>query len=119
VTPSLLLNGFRIDSRSGFYFNRKYTQTSNIADDNSDLSRAPYLQSLKIILPKIKHQFFFPGHRSGNCAPSQLLTNLIGKEALQFDLPELDGLDNIHNPEVLFKEVFFYMIISLFIFGYI
>ena len=57
----------------------------------SSTARAPFLSALLRVRGEIilSHQFFFPGHAGS-------LTGL--------DLPELDGLDNLHAPEGVLAE---------------
>jgi arginine/lysine/ornithine decarboxylase len=60
-------------------------------------ARTPFLSALlrvrELISPS--KQFFFPGHSSGRFANREL--DML--DLFQHDLPELDGLDNIHAPE--------------------
>jgi len=66
-------------------------------------SSAPFCDALIDVVEAIKHKFFFPGHSGGINVPSQLrkiFFDNLDSSPLKFDLPELDGLDNIHNPEV-------------------
>jgi arginine/lysine/ornithine decarboxylase len=50
------------------------------------------------VTPTIKDRYFFPGHCGGEYAP-RVFKKLYGSDILHYDLPELDGLDNIHLPE--------------------
>jgi hypothetical protein len=61
--------------------------------------RAPYVEALLEVSKPIRERFFFPGHSGGAFADDQL-SQIVGATPLKYDLPELDGLDNIHNPEV-------------------
>ena len=58
----------------------------------------PFLTSLIRVRDSISpgKQFFFPGHSSGRFADRSALDQL---DIFEHDLPELDGLDNIHAPE--------------------
>jgi arginine/lysine/ornithine decarboxylase len=71
-------------------------------DSKTPQSRAPFLEALKAIAPPIleggKEQYFFPGHGGGKHIPTDF-ADLSAVSPWQFDVPELDGLDNIHNPE--------------------
>lgn len=61
--------------------------------------KAPFVDALSTIAPTLKHRFFFPGH-SSRYAPSKLTEKLHNISGIfTYDLPELDGLDNIHCPE--------------------
>lgn len=44
-------------------------------------------------------KFFFPSHTGGKYAPQSLKDLMM--TSLAYDLPELDGLDNFHSPEVV------------------
>ena len=61
--------------------------------------RAPLVSALARATKDIKHRFFFPGHNGGQGAPELLKRLVDGGGLLHYDLPELDGLDNIHSPE--------------------
>ena len=58
----------------------------------------PLMNALAEVLPPLKERYFFPGHCGGDHAPKSL-KRLYGSELFSLDLPELDGLDNIHCPE--------------------
>jgi hypothetical protein len=45
--------------------------------------------------------FFFPSHNGGKYLP-RTLKDLLTTNSFAYDLPELDGLDNFHAPEVRF-----------------
>ena len=62
----------------------------------------PFLTALTHIRSTVPHQFFFPGHSSGKFIPDLLKEEIFSRTSspFEFDLPELDGLDNVHNPEV-------------------
>ena len=72
--------------------------SSNLKDLECD--ETPFLSALINARANIRRQYFFPSHQSGNYT-SDKMKGLIGADAFYYDLPELDGLDNIHNPEVL------------------
>lgn len=57
---------------------------------------SPYIRELEALSTGIKSKFFFPGHNGGIHAPSGL-SDAIHDRALQLDLPELDGLGNVHD----------------------
>ena len=58
---------------------------------------APFCDALRTVKQTLKHRFFFPGH-GGLCIPK--FVEDIGSNSFTYDMPELDGLDNIHFPEV-------------------
>jgi arginine/lysine/ornithine decarboxylase len=59
---------------------------------------SPIISAIADVLPTIKERYFFPGHAGGEHVPKSL-KKLYGSELFNLDLPELDGLDNIHCPE--------------------
>ena len=59
---------------------------------------SPILSAIADVIPVIKERYFFPGHTGGEHAPKSL-KKVYGSELFNLDLPELDGLDNIHCPE--------------------
>jgi len=67
------------------------------AGDGSIRAATPYLSALREVRSSIlpNKQFFFPGHSSGRFVNDEIRD--IGLHT--HDLPELDGLDNIHAPE--------------------
>ena len=65
------------------------------AEGNSQ-SSMPFLSALLAVEKDLQHKFFFPGHCGGKFSPSDTLGL---KPSMKYDLPELDGLDNIHNPD--------------------
>ena len=58
----------------------------------------PLISSLAEVTPPIKERYFFPGHNGGEFSPKSV-RKVYGSELFSMDLPELDGLDNIHSPE--------------------
>jgi len=66
-----------------------------LSDDQLEI---PLISAINAVTPSIKDRYFFPGHCGGEYAPKSL-KRLYGQDLLQYDLPELDGLDNIHCPE--------------------
>lgn len=60
-----------------------------------------YLSQLIKANEKAKRRYFFPNHNGGKGLPKnfkKIISSAIGK----YDLPELDELDNLHEPEVNF-----------------
>ena len=57
----------------------------------------PFCDAIISTKGNLKERFFFPGH-GGQYAPN--LIKDMGSSLFDNDLPELDGLDNIHFPEV-------------------
>ena len=71
--------------------------TAAIAGVGNTRTATPYLSALRQVRSSIlpNKQFFFPGHSSGRFVNDEIRD--IGLHT--HDLPELDGLDNIHAPE--------------------
>ena len=66
---------------------------------SQDQEKTPFLSALKQVQKDLKANFFFPGHSGGACL-SDSFKRLNGPGTIfKYDLPELDGLDNIHCPE--------------------
>ena len=70
-----------------------YTQ-----NDFKVLEQISYVDALINEADDTRDSYFFPGHSSGSFLPKEL--RAFGSELFKYDLPELDGLDNIHCPEV-------------------
>jgi len=69
------------------------------ANANADADPpAPVVAALQSVARSIGDRYFFPGHCGGRHAPPAL-TALYGQGLFEYDLPELDGLDNVHCPE--------------------
>ncbi len=60
-------------------------------------SRAPLFEALVRHAAKNPAGFHIPGHGQGKALPAELLT-LEGQALFAFDLTELPGLDDLHNP---------------------
>lgn len=60
-------------------------------------SETPFLSSLLQVTPKLRHRFFFPGHSGVAPVAMNKLGSIQG--LYRNDVPELEGTDNIHNPE--------------------
>ena len=65
--------------------------------NESDDASAPFFDALVTTRRTLQHRYFFPGH-GGMIFPK--FVKDIGRNFFLHDLPELDGLDNIHFPEV-------------------
>jgi arginine/lysine/ornithine decarboxylase len=65
---------------------------------SNEQQEIPLISALNEVIPSIKNRYFFPGHCGGEYAPKSL-KRLYGQDLFHYDLPELDGLDNIHCPE--------------------
>ena len=63
----------------------------------------PLLATLLATAQRPHAPFYTPGHRQGRGA-SAALRSLLGEQALQVDLPELPGLDNLFRPEGVIRE---------------
>eukprot|EP01035_Chromulina_nebulosa_P034763 gene34763-46684_t len=61
----------------------------------SDVS-APFCDALVTTRQSLQHRYFFPGHGGMNFPK---FVEEVGSNSFFYDLPELDGLDNIHFPE--------------------
>ena len=69
------------------------------AEAEADADLPPMVAALQSVTLGIGDRYFFPGHCGGRHAPASL-TALYGQGGLfVYDLPELDGLDNVHCPE--------------------
>jgi arginine/lysine/ornithine decarboxylase len=77
------------------FSNKKLRSDLFLSDDQREI---PLLSAINAVTPAIKDRYFFPGHCGGEYAPKSL-KRLYGQDLFQYDLPELDGLDNIHYPE--------------------
>ena len=66
-------------------------------------NKTPILDTLKKLAQKPHAAFYAPGHKQGQGTPQNLL-ELLGKDILKADLPELPELDNLFAPEVVIKE---------------
>jgi arginine decarboxylase len=64
----------------------------------SSLSQTPLINALQSVAARSHAAFYTPGHKRGQGA-AKSLANLIGKTALQADLPELPDLDNLFAPQ--------------------
>lgn len=62
---------------------------------------APFCDALISTSKLARHRFFFPGHNGGKYAPPQWRSLEGPQSLLEYDLPELDELDNIHHPQVI------------------
>jgi len=66
-------------------------------------TQTPILSALQASAQRSQAAFYAPGHKRGQGASSQL-RDLLGKETLQADLPELPELDNLFAPEGVILE---------------
>ncbi len=53
---------------------------------------------------KAKRRYFFPNHDGGKALPKSL-RKIIDENVARYDLPELDELDNLHQPEVELRRI--------------
>lgn len=74
-----------------------YSHNSQSFYTDSSQNKTPYLTALIQTEKYITHRFFFPGHAGKRSVEYNELLDLTNM--LRFDLPELEGTDNIHNPE--------------------
>jgi hypothetical protein len=64
-------------------------------------STTPYLDAISKTSEEIGigSSYFFPAHKRGAFSPAKF-RDLVGRAALELDLPELDSTDNAHAPSV-------------------
>lgn len=74
------------------------TRLSPLRGVQNSQHESPIISAIADVIPPIKERYFFPGHAGGEYAPKPL-KKIYGSELFNIDLPELDGLDNIHCPE--------------------
>jgi hypothetical protein len=79
----------------------KLTLFSDSECTESDVS-APFCDALVTTRQSLQHRYFFPGHGGMNFPK---FVEEIGSNSFFHDLPELDGLDNIHCPEVAYSVI--------------
>ena len=90
--------------KSSFGFNSKSIYTSlptrlpQLLSNPHHQDEIPLIASLAEVTPPIKERYFFPGHNGGENSPKSV-RKIYGTDIFGLDGPELDGLDNIHNPE--------------------
>ncbi|WP_088105963.1 aminotransferase class I/II-fold pyridoxal phosphate-dependent enzyme [Halalkalibacter urbisdiaboli] len=58
---------------------------------------APLVQALQTHVKERPISFHVPGHKNGSFFPEMLYNDF--KQALQYDVTELEGLDDLHSPE--------------------
>ena len=73
----------------------KRSQLWNVPSPQEEI---PIITALIEVAATLKDRYFFPGHNGGEHIP-KAFKKLYGENILHYDLPELDGLDNIHCPE--------------------
>lgn len=74
------------------------TRLPKLRSNPNNQDEIPLIASLAEVTPPIKERYFFPGHNGGENSPKSV-RKIYGTDIFALDLPELDGLDNIHNPE--------------------
>jgi len=62
--------------------------------------KSPFLDALVAANKLVHHRFFFPGHNGGKYGSSKFKDALQSSMMQRLDLPELDELDNVHDPQV-------------------
>lgn len=60
-------------------------------------SAAPYFESLRDYVESDVLSFHMPGHQQGRGAPAEFV-DLVGRGALQADITQVQGMDDIHRP---------------------
>ena len=68
-------------------------------EKNDDLENTPFLNALIEVEKELSSIHFFPGHQRGKFL-SKAFREMNENSPFSYDLPELDGLDNIHNPVI-------------------
>ncbi|MGI6332708.1 MAG: aminotransferase class I/II-fold pyridoxal phosphate-dependent enzyme [Zhaonellaceae bacterium] len=58
----------------------------------------PLVEGLKEHLAKNRYRFHMPGHKGGNNLAPQI-AELLGEKAFKADFTEIEGLDDLHNPQ--------------------
>ena len=92
-----MTNNFRaIKSKSIYTYFPQENRQHNITHYSTSESKSPFYDALISVNLTIGDRYFFPGHNGGMNIPMPMR-----EVTFQHDLPELDGLDNIHSPEVL------------------
>lgn len=91
-------NGF--NRPTNLYFVNKHINTRYSKFSLRSLSQEeiPILSALNEVVPILEDRYFFPGHCGGQYAP-KILRQLYGSDIFHLDVPELEGLDNIHSPD--------------------
>jgi arginine decarboxylase len=87
--------GFSHRTRSGdATFCRSFRAKQDVQEET------PFLSALIKVQKDLRANFFFPGHSGGASLPEAFKRlDEPGGSIFKYDLPELDGLDNIHNPD--------------------
>ncbi len=75
---------------------------SNLEEDWT--SHDDFLSCLVEADMKAKRRYFFPNHDGGKALPKSL-RKIIDENVARYDLPELDELDNLHQPEVELRRI--------------
>lgn len=71
---------------------------SELDSSRSTIGKTPYIDSLIRENEHIGDRYFFPSHTGGKFIPDTMLSLIKSHSIFEYDLPELDGLDNIHSP---------------------
>lgn len=64
--------------------------------------KTPLISAIKNYVDQKNANFHVPGHRQGAALPEEILA--LGQQIFQYDLTELPGLDDLHNPQQAIKE---------------
>ena len=68
-------------------------------DKTDALEDTPFINALIEVEKELSSIHFFPGHQRGKFL-SKTFRKMNENSPFSYDLPELDGLDNIHNPVI-------------------
>lgn len=72
------------------------------------VAKTPYIDALISSNKLYRHRYFFPGHSGGKFG-DEILSKIGLKEALQYDLPEMDELGDLHSLEVKSTRFLFFV----------
>lgn len=75
---------------------RKFSLTIRVSEESNadNITHSPFTTALLEVQETLKERYFFPGHNGG-----QYLPPVMSQLSYNHDVPELDGLDNLHAPE--------------------
>lgn len=68
------------------------------------MSRLPIMEALLKYKEQDNSYFAMPGHKCGKVYENTLEGKILLNNLINFDITEVDGMDNLHNPEGIIKE---------------
>ena len=98
-TSSLWFQRDTTNSNSNSNSNSNLLRLLASTEKNDDLKNTPFLNALIEVEKELSSIHFFPGHQRGKFL-SKTFREMNENSPFSYDLPELDGLDNIHNPVI-------------------